>query len=238
MTVSFEPRDPYQYEPASFPEPDPNYNPVRRPRTAREILARIWAPIAAAIGIAIKFGFLTLKFFGIFISVGGYALLWGWKFAVGFVLLIFVHEMGHFIEAKRQGLNPSAPVFIPFLGAYVALKNVPFDPWRNALVSLAGPIAGGIGSAFVFALGEAQDSRLLLALAYAGFLLNLINLAPVGFLDGGHVMQAWSVLRRGGGRADPAAARRLSYVVAVLSLATAAALVLGMVAAHVPQDRL
>jgi Zn-dependent protease len=238
VTVSFEPRDPYRYEPASFPEPDPDYSPVRRPRTAREILARIWAPIAAVIGVAIKFGFLTLKFFGIFISVGGYALLWGWKFAVGFVLLIFVHEMGHFIEAKRQGLNPSAPVFIPFFGAYVALKNVPFDPWRNALVSLAGPIAGGIGSVFVLALGEAQDSRLLLALAYAGFLLNLINLAPIGFLDGGHVLQAWSVLRRGGGRADPAAARRLSYVVALLSLATAAALVLGMVAAHVPQDRL
>ncbi len=238
MSVSFEPREPYEYEPATFPEPDPGYSPVRRPRTAREVLARIWAPIAAIVGAAVKFGFLTLKFFGIFISVGGYALIWGWKFAVGFVLLILVHELGHYVEAKRQGLSPALPVFVPFMGAYVALRNVPFDPWRNALVSLAGPVAGGLGSLFVLALGEAQDSRFLLALAYAGFLLNLINLAPVGFLDGGHVMQAWSVLRRGGGRSDPAAARRLGWVVAALLVATAAALVLGMVAAHVPQTRL
>ena len=236
--MSFEPRDPYQYEPASFPDPDPNYSPVRRPRTLREILARIWAPIAAAIGILFKFGLFSVKFFGIFIAVGGYALLWGWKFAIGFVLLILVHEMGHYIEARRQGLRPALPVFIPFLGAYVALKDVPFDPWRNALVSLAGPVTGGVGAAVVYGVGEAQDSRFLLALAYTGFFLNLINMVPIGFLDGGHMMQAWSVLRRGGGRSDPAAARRLGWVVAALYVATALGLVLGMVAAHIPQDRL
>jgi Zn-dependent protease len=230
------PRDPY--EPASFPEPDSGYSPIKRPRTPREVLARIWAPIAAVIGVAVKFGFLTFKFLGIFIAVGGYALIWGWKFAVGFVLLIAVHEMGHYVEAKRQGLHPALPVFIPFLGAYVALKNVPFDPWRNALVSLAGPVAGGVGAVVVLAAGEAQDSRLLLALAYAGFLINLLNMAPIGFLDGGHILRSWSVLRRGGGRPDPAAARRLSWVVGGLYAATAVALVLGMLAAHVPQHRL
>jgi Zn-dependent protease len=232
----FEPRDPY--EPATFPEPDPRYTPVRRQRTPREILARIWAPIAAIIGVAVKFGFLTIKFFGIFVAVGGYALIWGWKFAVGFVLLIAVHEMGHYVEARRQGLHPALPVFIPFLGAYVALKNVPFDPWRNSLVSLAGPVAGGAGAGVVLALAEGQDSRFLFALAYAGFLLNLLNLAPIGFLDGGHILRSWSVLRRGGGRPVAADARRLGWIVAGFYVATAVALVLGMLAAHVPQHRL
>ena len=87
-------------------------------------------------------------------------------------------------------------------------------------------------------LAVALDSDLLRALAYAGFLLNLINLAPIAFLDGAHVLRSWRVLRAGGGRTDPAQARRLAAVVAVASLATVAALVLGMLAAHVPQDRL
>jgi Zn-dependent protease len=221
-----------------FPEPDPGYSPVRQPPTAKEILMRIWAPVAAVIGVAVKFGAFSLKFFSIFVAVGGYALIWGWTFAVGFVALILVHELGHYVEARRQGLRPALPVFIPFLGAYVALKNVPFDPWRNALVSLAGPVAGGVGALALLGLGEAQDSRFLLALAYVGFFLNLINMIPVGFLDGGHVLRAWSVLRHGGGRRDPAAARALSWGVAALYGATALALVLGMVAAHVPQNRL
>ncbi len=225
-------------EPRSFPEPDPSYSPIRRQRTPREVLSRIAAPVAAAIGFAVKFGVFSFKFFGIFIAVGGYALIWGWKFAVGFVLLIAVHEMGHYVEARRQGLHPALPVFVPFLGAYVALKNVPFDPWRNALVSLAGPVAGGVGAGAVLAVGEAQDSRFLLALAYVGFFLNLFNLLPIGFLDGGHLMRSWSVLRRGGGRSDPAKARQLSWVVAALYGATAFALILGMIAAHIPQNRL
>ncbi len=226
------------YEPRSFPEPDPNYSPVRRQRSPRELLGRILAPIAAILGFAVKFGIFSFKFFGIFIAVGGYALIWGWKFAIGFVLLIAVHEMGHYVEARRQGLHPALPVFVPFFGAYVALKNVPFDPWRNALVSLAGPVAGGVGAGAVLAVGEAQDSRFLLALAYAGFFLNVFNLLPLGFLDGGHLMRSWSVLRRGGGRTDPAEARRLGWVVAALYGATAFALILGMIAAHVPQNRL
>ena len=94
----------------------------------------------------LKFGGFGLKFFGIFLAVGGYALIWGWRFGVGFVLLILVHELGHYVEARRQGLDPQLPVFIPFLGAYVALRNMRFDPWVNARVSLAGPVAGGIAA--------------------------------------------------------------------------------------------
>lgn len=210
-----------------------------RPAHARRSLAaRLAAPLVLLAGIGLKFGGFTLKFFGIFLAVGGYALLWGWQFAVGLVGLILVHELGHFLEAKRLGLDPALPVFVPFLGAYVALRNAPFDPWRSARVSLAGPIVGGAGALALLVAGEALDERLLRALAYTGFFLNLFNLLPVAFLDGGHTLRAWQVLRRGGGRPDPEAAKHLGRIVAVAGLATAAALALGMAVAHVPQDRL
>src|SRR5215831_13903725 len=91
--------------------------PTRQPRPAREerplldLLRKLWAPIAVFLGIAVKFGAFSVKFFGVFLAVGGYALIWGWKFAVGFVLLILVHELGHFVEARLQGFRPSLPVF-------------------------------------------------------------------------------------------------------------------------------
>jgi Zn-dependent protease len=200
-------------------------------------LWRLLVPFVVAGGVLLKLAG-TLKFAGIFLSVGGYALLFGWRFAIGFVLLILVHELGHYVEAKRQGLSPSLPVFVPFLGAYVALKGQPFDPWRNALVSIAGPIAGGLAALACLLYGEATGSDLMRALAYAGFFLNLINLVPVGILDGGHILRSWRVLRHGGGRPSPADARRLGGAVAALSLVTAGVLALGMFAAHIPQDRL
>jgi Zn-dependent protease len=226
------------YEPRPFPDPDPEYSPIRRQRTARELLAKLFAPLVVLAGLAIKFGAFTLQFFGIFLAIGGYALIWGWRFGVGFVLLILIHELGHFFEARRQGLHPSLPVFIPFLGAYVAIKDAPFDPWRNALVSIWGPIAGGLGALAALVLGEALDSRLLLALAYAGFFLNLFNLIPIGFLDGGFIARSFRLLRRGAGDPDPERARRRGWTVGFLYGAVALALVAGMVVAHVPQDRL
>jgi Zn-dependent protease len=107
-----------------------------------------------------------------------------WRFGLGFVLLILVHELGHVFEARRQGLRVTLPTFIPGFGAYVRHELNP-SPWRNALISLAGPLAGGLGAAAVWALGSARDSHLLVELAYFGFLLNAANLVPVGFLDGG-----------------------------------------------------
>jgi Zn-dependent protease len=220
-----------------YTAPEPGTFPVEHDRSRRSLLARLLAPLVVLLGALVKFGAFVLKFFGIFLAVAGYTLIWGWQFAVGLVLLILFHELGHYIEAKREGLDPQLPVFIPFIGAYVALRNARFDPWLNARVSLAGPIAGGISSAACLALAVVVDSDLLRALAYTGFLLNLINLAPIGFLDGGHVLRSWRVLRAGGGAISRSRARRLANVVAALALATAAALVLGMVAAHVPQDR-
>lgn len=113
-----------------------------------------------------------------------------WKFGLGFVLLILVHELGHAAEARRQGLYVSLPTFTPF-GAYVR-HQVNLSPWRNALISLAGPLAGGLGAAAIWAVGSAQHTHWLLELAYWGFLLNAANLLPVGFLDGGAVLRAIS----------------------------------------------
>jgi Zn-dependent protease len=225
-----------QHVPEPVTAPEPGTMPSESPRK-RGLLARLLAPLAVVGGLLIKLG-ASLKFLGIFLSVGGYALIWGWTFGIGLVLLILIHELGHYLEARRQGLNVSLPVFIPFIGAYVALRNVPFDPWRNAKVALAGPVLGGVGSLAVFAAGEATDSRLLLAIAYTGFFLNLINLVPIGILDGGRILQSWRVLKSGAGAATPARAHALAWRVALLSLATAVALAAGMVAAHIPQERL
>jgi Zn-dependent protease len=192
---------------------------------------KLWAPIVVAVALLVKFGTAGLKFGSIFIAVGGYALLWGWRFAVGFVLLILAHELGHYLEARRQGLNPSLPVFIPFLGAYVAIKDARIGPWPHAMISIAGPIAGGIAAAGVWVAGDAMDSDLLRALAYTGFLLNLFNLIPIGILDGGQIVRYYRYLKRGGA---PGRARALAAMYA----GVAVLLALGMFGAHVAQDRL
>jgi Zn-dependent protease len=113
-----------------------------------------------------------------------------WKFGLGFVLLILVHELGHVFEARRQGLQVSLPTFIPLFGAYVRVQQTGVAPWRGGLVSLAGPFVGGLGAAAVWAVGSAQDSHLLIELAYIGFLLNAGNLLPIGFLDGGAIFRS------------------------------------------------
>jgi Zn-dependent protease len=210
---------------------------VRRARSAeaRGARARLPAhPPGALLGIAIKFGAFTIKFFGIFISVGGYALLWGWKFGIGIVLMILVHEMGHFLEARRQGLHPSLPVFVPFLGAYVAIKEAPgLDPFRRVLIALAGPFAGGLGTLAVWATAESTDTRWLFGLAYTSFFLNLINLVPVSILDGGQTWSAIKELRAQNGGYSSRAGLALA-----LYLGLAAALALAMWQTHIPQDRL
>lgn len=226
--------DPYRGRDA--PEAE-DYSPVKPQLGPVDLLKRLAAPALVLGGLLVKFGG-SLKFLGIFVAVGGYALIWGWAFAIGFVLLILAHELGHFVEARRQGLRPSLPVFIPFLGAYVAIKGAPFDPWRNGLVSLAGPITGAVAAAGTLVAAELYDSRFLFALAYVGFFLNLINLAPFAILDGGYIARSWRLLRAGAGAATPEAARGKGTLLGGLYLGLAALLVVGMIAAHVPQDRL
>src|SRR5437763_5743901 len=177
-------------------EVDRDYDPIHpRGTDWRGWLRRIWAPIGAAVVLLAKFSFAALKFFSIFISVAAYSLIWGLKFAIGFVLLILVHELGHFFEARRQGLHVTLPTFVPFFGAFVMIKNSPLNPWRNALVALAGPAAGGLGALACWGISDVTGSDLMRALAYAGFLLNLINLAPAGVRDGGAVWHAIRLAR-------------------------------------------
>lgn len=224
-----------------------DYEPVHpRGFDWRRLLRAIWAPIAALIGLAVKFGFVFVKFFSIFISVAAYALLGGWQWGVGVVLLIFVHEMGHWLEARRQGLEASWPTFIPFIGAYVLIRHAGLPPWRNALISLAGPFLGGIGAAVCWAIAESQDSQLFMTLAYTGFLLNLFNLIPIGFLDGGAVaraaLEAWRmpVIQFEGGVPMRALQPDRGRAVAIwlLYLGLVAVLAYGLWQTHVPQTRL
>jgi Zn-dependent protease len=206
-----------------------DYEPVHpRGTNWRGLLRRIAAPFAALLGLLAKLGSLA-KFSLVFVAVGGYALIWGWEFAVGLVLLIFLHEMGHWLEARREGLNPSWPVFVPFLGAYV--KHTRGHPWQTARVALAGPILGGVAALACYLYGREAGSGLFVALGYFGFVLNLFNLLPVGILDGGSVWRSTQWLWLGGGR-------QKAIVSGVLYAGTAAMLALGAYAAYVPQHRL
>ena len=205
------------------------YDPIQpRGTDWRGALRKIFAPLIGLGALLLKLGSLA-KFAGIFLAFGGYTLIWGWKFALGVIVMIFVHEMGHFIEAARERLHPSWPVFIPFLGAYV--KHTRGNPWQTTRVAIAGPIFGGVAAAVCLWIGYAIDSRLLQALAYFGFFLNLINLIPLGILDGGAVWRSTRWLWVGGGRSK-------ALVSGVLFVGTAALLAYGMYVAHVPQDRL
>ena len=134
-----------------------------------------------------KFGKVLLTSGTMLVSIGAYALLWGWPFAAGFVLLIFLHEMGHFVAARQRGLDVGAPTFIPFVGAWIQLKDLPHNAETEAYVGMAGPVAGTAASLACYEAGRFLDNPLLIALAYSGFMLNLFNLLPLSPLDGGRV---------------------------------------------------
>ena len=113
------------------------------------------------------------------VSVAAYSLFFGWWFAAGFVVLLFVHEMGHVIALRREGIKASAPMFVPFMGAVIISRSLGDNALAEARVGLAGPILGSLGAAAVALVGELTGSSLLIALAYFGFFINLFNLLPV-----------------------------------------------------------
>jgi Zn-dependent protease len=121
------------------------------------------------------------------LSLVVYAMVFGWRYAAGFVLLIFVHEMGHFVAARQRGLNVGLPTFIPFVGAWVELKDLPHDVETEAYIGFAGPAAGTLAAMACYFAARDTDSQLLLALAYSGCMLNLFNLIPLSPLDGGRI---------------------------------------------------
>jgi Zn-dependent protease len=196
--------EPAPAPPAPAP-PEQDYEPIH-PGSGRgdwrERLKRFGGPIAAALILVAtklkaallllpKLKFLTTSA-SMLVSIAAYALLWGWRFGVGFVLLLLVHEMGHVVQLRREGVQASAPMFIPFLGAVISAKSLGGDAAAEARVGLAGPILGTIGTLVPLGVWLATGSELWQALAYIGFFLNLLNLLPVLPLDGGRAMAALS----------------------------------------------
>jgi len=134
---------------------------------------------------------LKLKFLLSFVSFAGiYWALYGAKFGIGLAVLILVHELGHFIAVKRQGLSADLPMFIPGFGAYVRWTAVGVSSDTRAFVSLAGPLAGALGAAFCALLWMQTQERLWIGLASFSAFINLINLIPIWTLDGGQAMVA------------------------------------------------
>jgi Zn-dependent protease len=188
-----------QWPPPSPPAPPaaiPSASPPADPNSWQARLKRFFAPLAGVAAFLAKFGLILLKLKSVVligsaaVSVLAYAQIFGWKFAVGFVLLIFVHEMGHVIVLRARGIKAGWPVFLPFLGAFVSMKSTPRSVYDEAESALAGPVAGTIGALAVGYVGHVRGSDLLLGLAFTGLLINLFNLLPALPLDGGRVAGA------------------------------------------------
>ncbi|MDQ6860290.1 MAG: site-2 protease family protein [Verrucomicrobiota bacterium] len=174
--------------------------PLLRRESLGAKLRRFFAPFAVVGAVILKF-LGQLKFIlpillktggSMLLTIGMYATIWGWKWAVGFVLLIFVHECGHLVAAKIFNLPVSAPMFIPFMGAFIALKDAPKNAWMEACVGIGGPLLGSLGALVCHIAGLSMNMPLLVALATSAYFLNLFNLTPVGMLDGGRIVTALS----------------------------------------------
>src|SRR5436309_8762041 len=161
-----------------------DYEPIQPEPGWKAVARKVWAPIAALGALLAKFKFLLLAVFKfklfltagtMLVSIAAYALIWGWWFGLGLVLLIFVHELGHVIELRRQGVPATAPLFIPFLGAVVGMRQLPDDAWKEAKVALAGPLLGSLAAGVVWVAAALTGLDFLLALAFVGFFLNLFN---------------------------------------------------------------
>lgn len=135
----------------------------------------------------LKLGKLLASGGSMLLSVAVYAWVFGWRYALGFVGLLFVHEMGHYLAARYKGLEVGAPTFIPFVGAWIELKDLPHDAPTEAFIGLAGPVLGTVGALLVYLSARAWNLDWLLAVAYSGFFLNLFNLIPLSPFDGGRI---------------------------------------------------
>jgi Zn-dependent protease len=189
----------YPGAPAGYPESWSGYGRPPTPpagRQSRTGWRRVLAPLAAVGAFVAKYGVLLAKLKvlavvgSMLVSVAAYAWLFGWQFGAGLVALIFVHELGHVFELRRQRVPASLPVFVPFLGAFVRMKSTPRDVGSEAASALAGPALGTVGALGCWLAADATGSSLLRVLAYTGFLINLFNLLPALPLDGGRVAGA------------------------------------------------
>jgi Zn-dependent protease len=184
------------------PLPPPEAPPTKHGSILRNFFGPFALLGALLLKLAAKFKFVLLAVKPLlallktgstmFLTIWVYSNLWGWKYAAGFVLLIFIHECGHLIAAKHSGLRVGAPVFIPFMGAFIALKDAPKNAWIEAKVGIGGPLLGSLGAFACHLAGIYYSQPLLIALAWSGYFLNLFNLTPVGQLDGGRIVTAIS----------------------------------------------
>jgi Zn-dependent protease len=171
-----------------FPHPqeleDPQIHPPKKKRGFRGVLASVLAVLA-------KFK-AVLMAGTMFLSIALYAWAWGWPFAVGFVLLIFIHEMGHAFALRRRGIQASIPIFVPFVGAFIAMKEMPKNVALEAETAFAGPLLGTLAALIPWQIAETTKSPFWMSLAYTGFAINLFNLLPILPLDGGRISAAIS----------------------------------------------
>ncbi len=145
-----------------------------------------------AVLIFLKAGPLLLTLSTMLISYEAYAHFFGWKFGLGIVLSIFIHEMGHVAVNKAKGLKTSAPVFLPLMGAVIFLKNFPDNPTIQSESGAGGPAAGGLAACVCFVIALATHSAFWMGIANFGFLINLFNLVPFPPLDGSHISTVFS----------------------------------------------
>jgi Zn-dependent protease len=174
---------PPQYEP---PPGDPSQRPERpdQPAAGRSGLI---GGLVAALAFLLKFGAVK-TILTLLLSFALYAPFFGPWFAAGLVVMILLHELGHVIEIRRQGMPASAPLFIPFFGAAIFQRQHPTDALKQAQIGIAGPLAGSVAATAAWVLYGTTHWPFLLVWAYLGFFINLFNLIPVGMLDGGWIL--------------------------------------------------
>jgi Zn-dependent protease len=178
------------------PQSPYHYSPAPTARTNRGLLGGLLALVVGAFAYG-KYALLLIVKIPVLLTVGtalvsvaAYSLIPGigpWV-AIGLVVMIFVHEMGHVVEIRRQGMQATAPIFIPFLGAAIFQRSHAQSPMRQAQIGIAGPIAGTIGATAALVLYGSTHWVVLLLWAYYGFLINLFNMIPFGMLDGGWIL--------------------------------------------------
>ena len=180
-TSDIPPQSPYHYSPA--------------PQQGNRGLVGWLASAALAVWAIAKYGLLVLvklpaggTILTLIVSFGGYALVFGPWFAVALVVMILVHEMGHVVEIRRQGMQATAPIFIPFLGAAIFQRSHPTDALKQAQIGIAGPIAGTLGATAAYVLFSATGNPIFLLMAWIGFYINLFNLIPLWQLDGAWIL--------------------------------------------------
>jgi Zn-dependent protease len=192
---------------ATAPEPPSPYQPwpsEPRPQDSKPQsgLRKALGPAFVVLALLAKFGkgaFVVLKgakflttSASMLVSIAAYSFIFGWAFAVGFVVLLFIHEMGHYIQLRREGVKPTGMVFIPFLGAAVGARSLGGSAIAEARVGLAGPVVGTLAALACIPIARTTGNEFWDALAFTGLFLNLFNLLPVVPLDGGRAMAAMS----------------------------------------------